>query len=205
MALQLQLSNPIMTNGSTLLLIRDNTGDGNLGWGSGSNPELINIDGSTLILTLDIKITKSNKEEIVVDSIDYYTYNNNTPPADLQDLVFSLSAADMEVNGTPIGNSDYKLPDGIYEIIYTLSNSLGTIDTFEGLYLIDNEIRGYIYTEISKIPDNILAKASYKRDWEYANKVLSYYAYLEGMNTNLTSTEKDRTLDQLKVLQYKFI
>ena len=42
-------------------------------------------------------------------------------------------------------------------------------------------------------------------DWQKANVTLSYLAFLEGMNSDISLAEKNRILNQLSVLEQKLI
>ena len=100
------VSPPAQSNDAKLLTFTDASAT----WVS---QEALPTPGSNY-LTLDITL-KLPDETIVCDTITY-----PGPYTQTSQLVFEINCSDLLDNGAAIGTADDKLPDGIYEVTYSL-------------------------------------------------------------------------------------
>lgn len=211
MALFLKLQEPIeTTNDGKILVVRDDTGDGNTGWGTSGNIDYSLIDNENYALFLKITITNLEGVTTEYDEIDFYTlYNKNatipTAPVNISDLVFNITAEDLVTSNIALGESTQALPEGLYEFYYSVrlaGDPVGTeLDDFTTFTLVDTNTKTKIYTYLSTITDKILSQNVYKLpDWELINQANFYYSCLEGIKSNLSLAEKNRAIRQLKIL-----
>ena len=96
MALILSLKEPIeTTNDNKILVVRDNTGDGNTGWGTESNPSLSQINLGNYILYLQVTITNIDNISTTYDPIDFISNfdpnNTGARPDSISELKFVIT------------------------------------------------------------------------------------------------------------------
>ena len=98
-------------------------------------------------LTFDI-IIKNPDETLTCNTIYFRgTY------ASTAELVFEISCAELLVNGVAIGTSDSLLPDGIYEVNYTLYNSSDiSLNTYNTTLVILGQIEIDIANDFADVP-----------------------------------------------------
>jgi hypothetical protein len=211
MALILIIDSIVQSNDGTTLTITDGTGLYDVttnpnGWGT-PNTALANIDGTTADLQLQINYTDSSLVQTVYDVIDYYTLNLAAPTT-IADLVFSITSADLKVSGVAIGTATDKLPDGWYDIEYSISKDevggTGSFSSTISYKLCLGTVRNSIYTYYLSIPyHNILAIKSKLYTPNLLD--LTYPVYLvslfEGINANITESRKNHILEELNELE----
>jgi hypothetical protein len=133
----------VQRNDNKLLTFTDTT----LNWGVGGNAVVTGVT----VLTLDIKITTSNNTQITYDTIDLVDlFGDNAAPEfnDQAAMVFPITAAMLKVLTTPMGTSDMELPDGLWEITYTINSTVGTPETI----FLDGRVRVAVYELLRTLP-----------------------------------------------------
>lgn len=116
-------------------------------WGA---PEIAVTD--ITVLTLDIDITTSNGTTTTYDQIDLVDEFGDGAAPEFNNqaaLVFEIDASLLLVDGVAIGTSDDELPDGIWNITYTVNTSIGIL---EQDILIDGVIRTKVYELLRALP-----------------------------------------------------
>ena len=205
MSLELKILEPIETNSDgTVLIVEDNTGDGNTGWGTGTNPDYTEINNSDYFLTLTIKIsTTADTDGTTYDDIDFYTWYGSAP-VNLTDLIYQLTMADLEASGVAAGETTDNFVDGFYEFTYTLKNSVGTtVDTFETFALILTQAKNSVYDLLSTIPESYLQNADIinTEDYQDAIKIQYLKSFIDGMESNISVARKTKLLEMLTALE----
>lgn len=210
MALELSLSAPLQSNDQTTLRLTDDTGvydaaNNATGWGA-PNTNLSDIDGSTTTLTITITITTSAGTSTTYDAIDAYTYIGGSPST-VNDLVFDVTPAILQESGTPLGAADDTLPDGWYDIDYTVSYNLaggaGTSDTYEVSIFIDGVVRTCVYDELRQLPTYYNCEEinlSHDDFIKYYNPIYNYSLF-QSMIANLSTSNKEKVLNILATLE----
>lgn len=199
MALELQLIDPIeVTSDGKLITVEDDTGTGNSGWGTLTNPDFTTIDGATNFLELEVTRHKYGVDDVTYDTIDLYTHIGGAPAA-LEDLVFNLDGSVLEVSGEAIGTSETVLDEGFYKFTYSLwdSNSptrtdSNKIDEYITYQVIAPVTIGLVYKEVAKIAD----LNPYDDRFELNNRLYPY-TYLSSILTDVSFAEKDRIVKQI--------
>lgn len=211
MALNLIIGTIVQSNDSTILTISDATGLYDVttnpnGWGT-PNTDLSDIDGSTSDLQLLITYTDSSLVTTEYDPIDFYDLNLAAPTS-VEDLVFNITCAELKVSGNAIGTEEDELPDGWYDIVYSISKNevggTGTSSSTTGYKLCVRKVRNTIYNYFLSVPyHNILAIKSKLYTPNLLD--LSYPIYLvslyEGINSNITEGNKNHILGELNELE----
>ena len=211
MALNLIIGTIVQSNDSTILTISDATGLYDVttnpnGWGT-PNTALADIDGTTTDLQIQITYTDSSLNVTEYDPIDFYTLNL-VPPSSIEDIVFTITCAELKVSGNAIGTEEDELPDGWYDIVYSISyneaGGIGTSSSTTGYKLCIRKVRNTIYNYFLSVPyHNILAIKSKLYTPNLLD--LSYPIYLvslyEGINSNITEGNKNHILGELNELE----
>ena len=126
-------------NDNKLLTMTDTTSN----WGSGGNAAVTDVT----VLTVDITITTSDGTETDYDTIDLYALNSG--PFTLQsELVFEIDASLLLVDAVAMGTSDDELPDGLWNITYTINTTVGTPEDI----FIDGRVRTAVYELLRVLP-----------------------------------------------------
>lgn len=133
------VSPPAQSNDAKLLTFTDNSAT----WVS---QEALPTPGGNY-LAFDIVIKKPD-ETLNCDTITLIG-----PYATTADLVFEITCAELLVSGAAIGTSDDLLPDGIYEVTYSLYNSSGTsLNTYSTTLVILGQIEIDIANDFADVP-----------------------------------------------------
>ena len=130
-------------NDNKLLTFTDTTSN----WGVGGNAAVTDVT----ILTLGIEITISDGTVTTYDDIDLVDLfgDGAAPEFNTQaDMVFAIDASMLEVSGAALGTSDDELPDGLWEITYTINTTVGTPETI----FIDGQVRVAVYELLRQLP-----------------------------------------------------
>lgn len=196
MAIVLGLS-VVERNDSKLLTFSDTS----TGWGTGGDPNVTDIavrTDLTYSLTLSITIHQPNSD-IIYDLIDLYTING--PFATTADLVFPISAANLKVSGSALGDTTTNLPDGIYDITYKLQHYVtgAWVDlyTLTEYALVYGQVKYQVYDKLRQLP--IL--------YEYTNpprdilEAELYNTFLQSIEKSAYIAKKTELVDMLETLQ----
>jgi hypothetical protein len=213
MAISLALAGPLQSNDAITLRIQDDTGaydagDNTGGWGT-PNPEVTDIVAVTTTtvgkyhLTLDVTITTSDETETTYDTIDLYTKFG--PFADITDLVFDITPALLLDSGVALGTANDQLPDGWYEITYTISeaNTSTEVDLESITVLIDGIIRAAVYDKIRQVPYSHDFERFYHdiKEWDELLDPIYYFSKFHGMLAEVTLAKKEEILAMLATLE----
>lgn len=215
MALELKLEIPIeATNDGQYIVVSDDTGDGNTGWGAGSNPDFPDIDGSTYFLELEITYTDPDGTEVTYDPIDLYTdILNSSAPVNLTDIEFIVHPGLLDIASAPIGSEGDAVNEGFYKFLYTLWDSdnpvtrtdVNIMDQYETNALIAPVTKNRIYNNFRNLNKKYLTRhltdniAFDLDDAEIVNLVAQY----NGLEADQNPSNKDMSLEILKDLQSK--
>lgn len=132
-------------NDNKLLTVTDITGiyDASLnpgGWGTpNSNP----VD--VAVFDLDISITTSDGTITTYETIDLHALHEH---ATIGVLTWEIDASMLLVGTVPLGTNDTELPDGIWNMTYTIDGVSGTSENV----LIEGAIRVAVYKLLRTIP-----------------------------------------------------
>lgn len=215
MALELKLEIPIeATNDGQYIVVSDDTGDGNTGWGAGSNPDFPDIDGSTYFLELEITYTDPDGTEVTYDPIDLYTdILNSSAPVNLTDIEFIVHPGLLDIASAPISSEGDAVNEGFYKFLYTLWDSdnpvtrtdVNIMDQYETNALIAPVTKNRIYNNFRNLNKKYLTRhltdniAFDLDDAEIVNLVAQY----NGLEADQNPSNKDMSLEILKDLQSK--
>lgn len=187
-------------NDGTALILTDSTGtNDSTDWGVGGNVNYTDIDGTNYDLLLDITITTSDGTATIYDQIDLY--DEFGPFLNYEDLIFTIIPTMLKESGSTSFDSGDKMPDGIYDIIYTVTNagSGGDDVTFEEDLLVDGVVRAEVYDMIRNIP-HIYEKQGDVDSIEVREAIFAY-SYLAGIKASAYTSDKEEILTQLGVLE----
>lgn len=130
-------------NDNKLLTFTDTTAD----WGVGGNAVVTDVT----VLTLSIEITTSDGTATTYDNIDLVDLFGDGAGPEFNNqaaMVFPIDASMIKDGGIAIGTSDDELPDGLWEITYTINATVGTPETI----FIDGRVRVAVYELLRQIP-----------------------------------------------------
>lgn len=181
MALELSLSIE-ERNDSKAITFTDNSGvydlNNTTGWGSP------NLDvGAITTLTLDVSINSESRPQI--NLVTEFSLDGSSTYGDLIFLITN------EILGY---GSDDELPDGVYDITYTVDEGLQTESVVTYQILIDGVVRNTVYDLLRRIPFKYTygdCKAKDIMDALFAYSYLkaiensAYVARIEELNINL--------------------
>lgn len=189
MALTLALSF-VERNDNKVLTITDVTTD----WGGG------NIDvGDVTTMTLAIDITTSDGTVTSYDIIDVVTLLSLGPGSVQADLVIPITAALLTVSAVPLGTADDELPDGIWDVVYTVTSTVpvssATVTETELIY-------GVVKEDVYKL----LRKMNNAYEWdecmdEGVLNTIFAKTYLDALNVLDVSARRTAATDQLYTLE----
>jgi len=169
--------------------------DTSTGWGVGGN---INPDGIS-ILTLDISITDSSGDITVYDTINLVIELGLGPASTQDDLVFELNATHLTVAGVPYGTSDDILPDGVWDITYTIDGVLpGNSADLQETILVYGVVRSSIYKLLRQM------NTSYECEGCIDEGVLNIIfakTYLDAMQVAELPARRTAVIEQLYTLE----
>jgi hypothetical protein len=210
MALSLNLS-VIERNDNTALVIRDNTGiTTTTSWYVNGNVDYTDINttyaggtasgysGSGIGLILNISITTSDNVETVYDTIDLYDEFGSFVYYD--DLLYTITAPHLKIDGvSPFATGD-ELPDGTYELSYQILTYPSTnINTFTQTYMIYGQVRTAVYDLLRQIPtsyENSLDMDDYK-----TREAMFAKTYLSVLEADPYSAKREEDLNILYTLE----
>jgi len=208
MALSLSLSTIQQSNDNTILRIVDNTGSYSstniTGWGT-PNTALSTIDGSTNELTITVTITNSSNESVTYDPIDVYDYLGHAP-SDVDDLIIYITPNLLLSSGTALGAEDDELPDGWYDIEYSLDviSTGANISTYEVQILVDGIVRNKIYDMLLNIPRRAYESTPYRiytHNWRDLTYPLYVRSLFDAMVAYVTPARKNEILEMLNLVE----
>ncbi len=209
MALDLSL-NITQSNDATYLTFTDDAGTYNNpdnldGWGS-PNAVVTDIVASTTTtalknhLLLTVVVTDKGGVETTYDDINLYDHDSTGPFTDVNDLTWTIDAADLVESSTAMGLATARLTDGIYVITYTLqdANTAVAVDTYNITMLVDGDVRADVFDGLRTISQQ------YDDEINDTSKTildpLLNYAYLYGMNASATVSEQTNLINMLWTL-----
>jgi hypothetical protein len=208
MALSLSLSTIQQSNDNTILRIVDNTGSYSstniTGWGT-PNTALSTINGSTNELTITVTITNSSNESVTYDPIDVYDYLGHAP-SDTDDLVIYITPDLLLSSGTALGAEDDELPDGWYDIEYSLDviATSANISSYEVQILVDGIVRNKIYDMLLTIPRTSYESTPYRiytHNWNDLTYPLYVRSLFDAMVAYVTPARKNEILEMLNLVE----
>lgn len=200
MALSLNLSTE-ERNDSKVITITDIS----TGWGTDTDPSYTVIKAFndvsaiySLILTVTINSVSGTT---VYDPIDLYTINN-TPFATQADMVFPINASILKVSSQSIGDSNTLLPDGIWDISYTLKKKVSSVWTDyltkTVSVLVYGQVQKQVYDKLRLVPEYYDSKKTTQRNIQES---LLYYTFLQSIEKNAYIAKKEQLLEMLETLQ----
>lgn len=180
------------------------------GWGT-PNTDLSDIDGAVTTLALNITITTSGGSAVVYDTIDCRIIMGGTPTS-VADLVYTINASHLKISGVAIGTSEDTIPDGIYDIVYSVDfdETGGTgspANITDDFFLYGIVYIGVVDALRDIAPKNYLLPAKELRLENYLNLLqpLSQLQDLEATIIYATDSTRDEMLDILGYLETKIL
>jgi hypothetical protein len=174
-------------NDNKLITLTDVTTD----WGA---PAI----GAITTLTLDVSITTSDNTTTVYDQINLKATHGLGGGSVQADLVFPLTAEDLEVIGVPLGTTATVLPDGIYEFHYILDHGLGTESELNEFVLMEGNVRNSVYEALRTIPT--LYTCSECKSKTIMDAIFAY-GYLNSIRAGGYVAKTEELISQLYVLE----
>lgn len=207
MALNLTIDNIVQSNDAVTLQINDTAGiyDASIntgGWGT-PNPDVTQINGTTLHLYLDISVATSNGTETVYDQIELF--DNFGPFTTINDLSFNITP-DLLISGsTAMGTSDEELVDGWYSITYSFIDDTLTFtdSTVTEELLVKGKVQKKVTQGLKDIPYStswVLFNHDYK-EWYDIIYPMYYKGLLDGIVAEESIARKSIILDMLATLE----
>jgi hypothetical protein len=147
MAVSLAL-NYVERNDNKILTLTDIS----TGWGTPAGSSITTLD-------LYISITTSGNTTTDYDKINLLSLGAPITNSTTQsELVFVIDCTDLKVLGSPLGDGNTVLPDGIYEFKYVLNNGLGTASTLDEFVLMEGDARNAVYLALRNLPTLYMCK-----------------------------------------------
>lgn len=178
--------------------------DTSTGWDTGGDPSYTDIEArtsQTYSLTLSITINTPSGST-VYDTIDLYGKGLNTPFASQDDLVFAIDATILLESGEAMGDSDYLLPDGVWDIVYKVQHyetgSWVDVDSKSMSLLVYGQVKTDVYDKLRLVPRWTESEVSKYRDIQEASY---YYTYLQSIEKSAFIARKEDLLEFLETLQ----
>lgn len=187
-------------NDNTALILKDDTGtDDSTDWGVGGNVNYTDLDGSTYDLLLDITITTSDETSTTYDQIDLYDEFGSF--SNYEDLEFTITADMLKESGSSSFSSGDELPDGVWEITYTVTNAGAALAdvTLNQSILIDGVVRNDVYDMLRQIPH--VYELQGDPDIRDVREAMFAYSYLKGMQSSAYISDSEELLTQLNTLE----
>jgi hypothetical protein len=150
------------------------------------------LDISTL--TLQISVTTSDSVTVDYDTIDLVSVYNIIGSTTQEELLYTIDASDLKVQGTALGVSTDVLPDGIYEFTYALNTS----NILNEFVLLEGNVRNGVYQALRTIP--ILYQCDECKSKQILDAIFAY-GYLNSMRAGGYVAKTEELLDQLYVLE----
>jgi hypothetical protein len=182
-------------NDSKLLTLTDTS----VTWTTPSYTDIQARTSLTYSLTLDITINTPTLTT-VYDQLDCYVIGSG-PFATQAAMIFPISAANLQISGSPLGTTDTELPDGIWDIVYKLQHYTGGawVDVASSTIsiLMYGQIKTKVYDKLRKVPKWSELSSGY-RD---INEASYYYTYLQAIEKSAFVARKAELLQMLETLE----
>ena len=140
MAFTLSLATPTVSNDATQMTFTDASN-----WGS---PNYSYPNGTTSWLKLSL-LAQTYNGQTQFDDITSAAFFNNYDQAN---LAYFLTADLLKVGGNPMYSSGDALPDALYTATYTLTNTTGTLATYQVAFLNPQQVKIDTYNDFAKTP-----------------------------------------------------
>ena len=192
----------VESNDNKSLIITDTTGtDGSTDWGVGGNVSYTAIDGSaaTYGLELDIEITTSDGTVTAYDTIDLFTTFGAMTTYD--DMVFTIDCTLLKVSAIAIGDATDELPDGTWDITYTLINVATPANNvvYNEVVLIYGVVKNAVYEKLQAIISKY-DNAEWLDD-HVTREAMFAYSYLIAIEASAVIAKEEELLNSLSVLE----
>ena len=140
MSFTLSLATPTVSNDATQMTFTDTSN-----WGS---PNYAYPNGVTSWLSLSL-LAQTYDGSTTFDTITSTSFFNNYNQSN---LAYILTADLLKVNETALYNSGNALPDALYTATYTLTNTTGTLATYQVAFLNPQQVKNDIYNDFAQTP-----------------------------------------------------
>lgn len=198
----------VEANDNKSLIISDITGTGDsTDWGTGTvggvTVSYSTIDGSaaTYGLELDIEITTSDGTVTAYDTIDLYTEFGNPGFTTMDDMVFTIDSTLLKVSGVAIGDATDELPDGTWDITYTLVDVVTPANNvvYDKVVLIYGVVEKAVYEKLRAIISKY--DNSEWLDDHLTREAMFAYSYLIAIEASAETAKEEELLNSLSVLE----
>ena len=173
------------------------------GWGAPNTAPADIVDaGGIHTLSLDITITEPDGTATVYDQIDLHAEFGSF--TDTGDLVYPIDATYLLVSSVALGVATDELPDGVWDVIYTLDEGLGGEDIHTEKILIYGKVKVKVYDILRDIPVTYACETCDRADEiSEADFAGAYLAGIEATNASETilTAKQEEILDMLEVLE----
>ena len=109
-------------------------------------------------LGLYVSITTSGNTTTDYDYIDLRALNNIIISTTQAELIYQIDASALKLYGTPLGDGNTLLPDGIYEFKYILNTGQPTAAILNEFVLMEGNVRNAVYQALRTIPTLYMCK-----------------------------------------------
>jgi hypothetical protein len=196
MALNLTLSFEEQ-NDAKAIIVRDTTGtEDSTAWDVGLNPNFTEVDNVNYALYLTITITTPDNDPITYDTIDLY--DEFGPFVNYEDLTYTINASHLITNGEALGDADDDIPDGVWDITYTVSEIGVATQDFTFTVFFSGVIQKEVYDKLRVIPTTYLCSDCNSRN---IREAMFMYAYLVSLKSAAYLGKTEELLTQLAVLE----
>ena len=196
----------VESNDNKSLIISDITGtEDSTDWGTGTVGGVAvaysDIDGSSANygLELDIEITTSDGTVTAYDTIDLFTEFGTF--ATMDDMIFTIDCTLLQVSAVAIGDATDELPDGTWDITYTLVDVATPANNvvYNEVVLIYGVVKNAVYEKLRAI----ISKYD-NAEWldDHATREAMFaYSYLIAIEASAVIAKEEELLNSLSVLE----
>jgi len=122
--------------------------------------------------------------ETIYDQIDLAT--DFGPLADRGDLIFPITSFLLLEDGAALGAATDELPDGLYDLTYTVDEGLGTEDIHTETVLVYGVVKALVYEKLRVLPTQYLSKDCVTREAKETELCGTYLLSIESSSSDQT-------------------
>jgi len=207
------------SNDATTLTVTDDANtyhavDNPTGWetGGATNPDPADIVISTDTtagkhhLLLTITVTDKNNTTTVYDTLNLWDHakvldSTFTGFTDASDLTWAINPSHLIASSTAMGDSDDRLDDGIYNMVYTLqdANSGVAVDSLDEDTLVDGDVRYDVYNKLRDVSSIHYLNELTDTSREVMEALLAY-TYLQALEASAAVALTEEIINMLYTL-----
>jgi hypothetical protein len=154
------------------------------------------IDITTL--GLYVSVTTSGNVTTNYDYIDLVHKNLINGSTTQSQLIYTIDCSTLTAMGTPLGDNDTVLPDGIYEFKYILNSGLPTSSSLDEFILLEGNVRNGVYLALRNIPTLYMCGDTTSK--QILDAIFAY-GYLNSIRAGGYVAKTEELINQLYVLE----